>query len=109
MHVQVLGQVSRVNLIIVRCLMDTTTLGVRWHTVSRTTLAREVRSHKLAGSTVRVKRAARPGETITRKVEIADLTGTAGGHSDREQRRREAHARDLADDLEALTDSESGK
>ena len=60
MHIQVLGQVSRIDMIIERCLMETTTLGVRWHTVSRTTLTREERSHKLADSTLRVKRAARP-------------------------------------------------
>jgi len=109
MHIQVLGQVSQMELIIERCLLETTTLGVRWHTVSRTTLTREERSHKLSGSTLRVKRAARPGGAITRKVEIADLAGTAGGHSDREQRRREAHDRDLADDSEALTGAKSEK
>jgi uncharacterized protein (DUF111 family) len=108
-HVQVLGQVSRLDTIIEHCLTETTSLGVRWHTVSRTTLARDERSHKLAGDEVRVKRAVRPGGTITSKVEMADLAGTAGGHAGREQRRREAYTRDLSDDDKALTSSESGQ
>lgn len=108
-HIQVLGQVSQLDRIIEHCLTETTTLGVRWHRVSRTTLARDERSHQLAGDEVRVKRTTRPGGTITRKVEMADLARAAGGHAGREQRRREAHAYDLSDDDKVLTSSESGQ
>jgi uncharacterized protein (TIGR00299 family) protein len=100
MHIQVLGQVSQIDAILDHCLTETTTLGVRWHIVNRATLARDENSHTLHGEQVRVKRAVRPGGIKTRKVEMADLAGTAGGHAGREQRRREVHARDLEDNGE---------
>lgn len=99
-HIQVLGEVSRIDAILDHCLTETTTLGVRWHTVSRATLARDENSHTLHGERVRVKRAVRPGGIRTRKVEMADLAGTPGGHAGREQRRREAYARDTEGDGE---------
>ena len=103
MHIQVLGEVSQIDAILERCLTETTTLGVRWHTVNRATLAREEHSHSLDGEPVRVKRAQRPGGARTRKVEMADLAGTPGGHAGREQRRREVHALDREDDDERPT------
>jgi uncharacterized protein (TIGR00299 family) protein len=106
MHIQVLGQISRIDAIIDHCLTETTTLGVRWHIVSRTMLVRDERSHTLTGNEVQVKRASRPGGILTRKVEMADLAGTSGGHAGREQRRREAYARDLEDDGETPNNQE---
>lgn len=108
-HIQVLGEVSRINAILDHCLTETTTLGVRWHTVSRATLARDEKDHTFDGKQVRVKRTVRPGGVKTRKVEMADLAGTPGGHTAREQRRREAYARDLEDDGEqpSIRDQES--
>jgi hypothetical protein len=100
MHIQVLGEVSQIGAILDRCLTETTTLGVRWHTVNRITLVRDENSHTSYGEQVRVKRAVRPGGTRTRKVEMADIAGTPGGHAGREQRRREVHGRDLEDDGE---------
>jgi hypothetical protein len=109
-HIQILGEVSRINEILDHCLTETTTLGVRWHTVSRATLARDENYHTLDGKQVRVKRTVRPGGVKTRKVEMADLAGTLGGHAGREQRRREAYARELEDDGEepSIRDQESG-
>lgn len=106
-QVQVLGQVSCIDAIIDHCLTETTTLGVRWHVVSRTTLAREEHSHTLKGDEVRVKRASRPGGILTRKVEMTDLAGTSGGHAGREQQRREAYARDIEDGGETPINPES--
>ena len=103
MHIQVLGEVSQIDAILERCLTETTTLGVRWHTVNRATLAREEHSHSLDGEPVRVKRAQRPGGARTRKVEMADLAAAPGGHAGREQRRREVHALDREDDDERPT------
>ena len=100
MHIQVLGEVSRIDAILDRCLTETATLGVRWHVVNRATLAREEHSHTLDGEHVRVKRAQRPDGARTRKIEMADLAGTPGGHAGREQRRREVHALDLEHDGE---------
>ncbi len=93
-HLQVLTQVSCVDAVIDRCLTETTTLGVRWHTVNRTTLSRSEQSHELAQGKVSVKRAARPDGTMTRKAEMADLADTPGGHSARERQRREATDQD---------------
>ena len=109
-HIQILGEVSRINAILDHCLTETTTLGVRWHTISRATLARDEKDHTLDGKQVRVKRTVRPGGVKTRKVEMADLAGTLGGHAGREQRRREAYARELEDDGEepSIRDQESG-
>ena len=65
------------------------------------------RPDRLTEEEVRVKRASRPGGTVTRKVEMSDLARTPGGHAGRQQRRREACAHDLEDEGEALTYPES--
>ena len=109
MRIQVLGDVLRIDAILDKCLTETTTLGVRWHTVTRATLARNENSHELHGTQVRVKRALRPDGTRTRKVEMADLAGAPGGHAGREQRRREADTLDREDDDDKTIDPRSGK
>ena len=106
MQIQVLGHLSKIDVILDHCLTETTTLGVRWHTVSRKTLAREVHDHTLNDDQVRVKRAERPSGIMTRKVEMADLAKASGGHAGREQRRRDAHIRDLEDDGETPSNPE---
>ena len=93
-HLQVLADLSCVDAVINRCLTETTTLGVRWHTVNRATLRREVQTYQVGQSTVGVKRATRPDGTLSRKAEMADLADAPGGHRAREQRRREATDRD---------------
>lgn len=108
-RIQVLGDVSRIDAILDKCLTETTTLGVRWHTVSRATLVRDETSHALHGEPVRVKRAVRPDGTTTRKVEMADLAGTPGGHAGREQRRREVDTLDLEDDDDRPIGPEPGQ
>jgi uncharacterized protein (TIGR00299 family) protein len=109
MRIQVLGDVSRIDAVLDKCLTETTTLGVRWHTVTRATLSRDVHSHTLHGEQVRVKHALRPDGIRTRKVEMADLAGAPGGHAGREQRRREAYTLDLADDDDDTIGPGSGK
>jgi len=109
MHIQVLGDVSRIDAILDKCLTETTTLGVRWHTVIRATLSRNEHSHTLDGEQVRVKRALRPDGIWTRKVEMADLAGAPSGHAGREQRRREAYTLDLQDDDDNTIGPGSGK
>ena len=99
-QIQVLGEVAQSDAILDLCLTETTTLGVRWHTVKRATLARGSKHHTLDGEQVRVKRTVRPDGVKTRKVEMADLAGTPGGHAGREQRRRDVHALDLENDLD---------
>jgi hypothetical protein len=108
-RIQVLGEVSRTDAILDKCMTETTTLGVRWHTVNRATLVREDTRHAVQGEPVRVKRAERPDGVRTRKVEMADLAATPGGHAGREQLRREVDALDRKDDDFKTTDPGSGK
>ena len=89
--VQVLAQAAALDAALDAVFEETTTLGVRWSRVSRSALARDNAQHDDVHGTVRVKRARRPGGTVTAKAELADLAGSAG-HAGREQRRRSAEA-----------------
>ena len=90
-HVRLLARLAAVEAVLESCFRETTTLGVRWHEVSRATLARESRTVTVEGRTVRVKSAYRPGGTArTAKVEIDDLAPVAGGHAGRERLRASA-------------------
>lgn len=93
-HVRVLAQLPQIDTIIDHCLIETTTLGVRWYTVNRRALARDLSRHESTSGEVRVKRARRPDGNLTRKAEMDDLAGAPGGHAGRERLRQEAHARD---------------
>ena len=89
-QVQVLAQTGARARVIDEVFAQTTTLGVRWHEVNRTVLARDaVRVHE-GGGTVRVKRARRPGGGFTVKAEMDDVAALAGGRAAREQVRNEA-------------------
>lgn len=106
-HVQVLARAPELDGIIDRCLTETTTLGVRWQTVRRRTLGRAEREHEFDGVRVRVKRASRPDDVLTRKVEMDDLAEAPGGHAGREQRRRGAWVRDVEADGKSGGETES--
>lgn len=56
-----------------RCLLETSTIGLRWRTERRTVLPRVS-----SGETVRVKRVERPGGGTTAKAESDDLAGLDG-------------------------------
>ena len=87
--VQVLAEAAALDAALDAVFDETTTLGVRWSKVSRSTLARGTATHADALGTVRVKRARRPAGTVTAKAELADLA-ESGGHAGREARRRDA-------------------
>lgn len=93
-HIRVLAQLPQIDTIIDRCLIETTTLGVRWYAVNRRALARDLSNHTISSGQVRVKRAHRPDDSVTRKAEMDDLAGAPGGHAGRERLRQEAHTRD---------------
>ena len=93
-QVRVLVLLSHLDAIIDRCLLETTTLGVRWSQVNRRTLSRSVSGHAVSGKEVRVKRAHRPDATVTRKAEMDDLADAPGGHAGRERLRHAACAQD---------------
>ena len=84
-HVRLLAQIASVESAIDACFRETTTLGVRWHEVSRAALARTSETVTVEGRPVRVKSARRPGGVPTAKAEIDDLASVAGGHADRER------------------------
>ena len=92
--VQVLAEPASLDAALAAVFDETTTLGVRWSHVSRSTLARDTAHHGDALGTVRVKRARRPAGTVTAKAELDDLAGSAG-HAGREERRRRAEAATL--------------
>ncbi|WP_158044002.1 LarC family nickel insertion protein [Skermanella pratensis] len=56
-----------------RCLLETSTIGLRWRMERRTVLPR-----RTSGETVRIKRVERPGGTTTAKAESDDLAGIDG-------------------------------
>ena len=89
-HVRLLARVAAVESVIESCFRETTTLGVRWHEVSRAALARESVTVMVDGRPIRVKSAYRPADIRTSKAEIDDLALVAGGHADRERRRASA-------------------
>ena len=93
-HIRVLAQLPQIDTIIDRCLIETTTLGVRWYRANRRTLARDVRIHAISSGKVRVKRTHRPDGNFTRKAEMDDLAEAFGGHDGRERLRQAAHTRD---------------
>ena len=89
--VQVLSKRAALDAALAAVFDETTTLGVRWSEVSRSTLVRDTACHTDAHGTVRVKRARRPAGAATAKAELADLAESAG-HAEREERRRGAEA-----------------
>ena len=90
-HVRLLARIAAVDAALESCFRETTTLGVRWHEVSRAALARESRTVTVEGRTVRVKSAHRPGGAArTVKAEIDDLAEASGGHAARERLRASA-------------------
>ena len=89
-HVRLLARIAAVDPVLAACFRETTTLGVRWHEVSRAALARAAATVTVDGRTVRVKSARRPGEVRTSKAEIDDLAPVAGGHAGRERVRASA-------------------
>ena len=82
-HVRLLARTAAVELVMESCFRETTTLGVRWHEVSRAALARASETVMVNGRPIRVKSARRPGDVRTSKAEIDDLAPVAGGHAAR--------------------------
>ncbi|MFN8554140.1 MAG: LarC family nickel insertion protein [Candidatus Obscuribacterales bacterium] len=82
MSVQVLAKVELQEQVVNLILGSTTTLGVRQQIVSRTVLARELKSMTVGDSNVRVKVAERPGGAKTAKVDIDDLSASSANCHD---------------------------
>ena len=93
-HVRLLARIAAVQTAIDSCFRETTTLGVRWHEVSRAFLTRASTTVAVGGRPVRVKSAHRPGHIRTAKAEIEDLARVAGGHAIRQRVRASAERAD---------------
>ena len=89
-HVRLLACTAAVEAVMESCFRETTTLGVRWHEVSRAVLVRSCATVTVDGRPVRVKSARRPGQMLTAKAEIDDLAPVSGGHAGRTRVRASA-------------------
>jgi uncharacterized protein (TIGR00299 family) protein len=95
-QVQVLARPERLDAVIERCFVETTTIGLRWRLEARAVLAREVVAVAAQGDEVAVKLVTRPDGLRTAKAEIDQVSGD--GHAARSKRRRAAEARALEDE-----------
>jgi uncharacterized protein (DUF111 family) len=92
-QVQVLARPERLDAVIERCFVETTTIGLRWRIEARAVLAREAVTVTAPDSEVAVKVVTRPGGLRTAKAELDQVTGEE--HAARSRRRRAAEARAL--------------
>ncbi|MEN8144537.1 MAG: LarC family nickel insertion protein [Gemmatimonadota bacterium] len=88
-HVRIIAEPSGLSRVLRNCFSETTTLGVRWYTVSRAVLERDMRSAEADGVRVRVKRARRPDAATTEKAEMDDLAAGDRDRAGREALRRQ--------------------
>ena len=58
-----------------QCLVETSTIGVRWHVEQRRVLPRAAETVTREGRSLRRKAVVRPGGAVTRKAESDDLAG----------------------------------
>jgi pyridinium-3,5-bisthiocarboxylic acid mononucleotide nickel chelatase len=101
-QVQVLARPERLDAVIERCFIETTTIGLRWRIEARTLLAREVVTVAAQDGETAVKVVTRPGGLRTAKAEIDQVTGA--GHAARSSRRRTAEARALENEEDGERD-----
>ncbi|MCA8973394.1 MAG: DUF111 family protein, partial [Planctomycetes bacterium] len=92
-RVQVLAEPDAIARTVEACFLETTTIGLRYHTVNRHRLPRELKVVQVGNHAVRVKIAHRP-ETVTAKAESDDTAQTPGSDQ-RLQMRRAAEAAGL--------------
>ena len=90
-HVQVLARPDALDDVIAACFSETTTIGLRTHTVQGRALVRRSASVPVDGCRVRVKLVERPGG-VSGKAEADDVLGLAG-HAARARLRRDAERR----------------
>jgi pyridinium-3,5-bisthiocarboxylic acid mononucleotide nickel chelatase len=92
-QVQVLARPERLDAVIERCFVETTTIGLRWRIEARAVLAREMVTLAAPEGEVAVKLVTRPGGVRSAKAEVEHVRGD--GHAARTRRRRAAEDRAL--------------
>ena len=89
-HIQILAHANALDEICRHCLIETTTLGLRWRTEQRLILSRELRNIEMHS----VKIVLRPDGSRTAKTDISTLHGQAG-HKARAEKRRDLEQKAL--------------
>ena len=92
-QVQVLSAPASLEETIAACFIETTTIGLRFHTVQGAALRRVAEHVEVDGRSLRVKLVQRPDGSVTAKTEASDVAG-GDDHASRSRLRR--HAEDLA-------------
>lgn len=92
-HVQVLARPESLDAAIERCLVETTTIGLRWRIEARTVLPRE--RVEVEGAEVKV--VTRPDGSRTAKAELEAMRGVDGA-AGRARRRRSAERQALGEE-----------
>lgn len=95
-HIRVLSRPDSLDAVIAASLNQTSTLGVRHHSVQRTSLARD--EGVVAEHAVRFKQVTRPTGELTRKAEMDDLAKSNNSRATREQLRRKVESPHAAHD-----------
>jgi uncharacterized protein (TIGR00299 family) protein len=78
-RIQVLAEPDALSGVVETCFLETTTIGLRYHTVNRHRLPRELRVVQVGNHAIRVKVAHRP-DTVTAKAESDDMAQTPGSN-----------------------------
>jgi uncharacterized protein (TIGR00299 family) protein len=100
-HIQVLAHPETLDDIVAACFVETTTIGLRTHTVQGRALRREMRTVQVDGRTVRVKTVDRPSGR-SGKTEADDLLSAEGQVARMALRHRSQElAEDIAEDQHA--------
>ena len=94
-HIQVLVAPRQLDAAIAACLTETTTIGLRFHTVQGAALPRGSEDVVVDGHALRVKIVTRPDGSVTGKTEAADVA-TQAGHAARVSLRWAGEAAALA-------------
>ncbi len=92
-QVQVLTSPATLEGTVAACFIETTTIGLRFHTVQGAALRRVAEEVDVDGRSLRVKLVQRPDGSVTAKTEASDVAGD-GDHASRVKLRRQAE--DLA-------------
>ncbi len=92
-QVQVLTSPATLEGTVAACFIETTTIGLRFHTVRGAALRRVAEEVDVDGRSFRVKLVQRPDGNVTAKTEASDVAGD-GDHASRVKLRRQAE--DLA-------------
>ena len=106
-QVQVLTAPDVIEGTIAACFSETTTIGLRFHTVRGAALRRVAETVDLGGRSLRVKLVQRPDGSVTAKTEATDVAGESD-HASRVKLRRQAEESAMRADPDWFTPRQGG-